>query len=520
SLPGRRRIFSYRARNLKGWKLRRRRPVKRPKAPRIPTRPPVEPRLVRRLCLAIILVIAFLTRVLPARWGPPYHLTGNDPFFQYRSADYVIRNGVQAYFSWLDDMAWHPYGRYIGRTSYPTLPFAAALFYAVVSALGAPVSLYEFCAAFPVLAGVATCLALYAFAEYVGGTETGLLAALFLALCSSHIQRTEFGFFDDESMGVLLLTGLSLLYLRSIEPRLTLRRRLLYGVACGLTLGCLITEWGAHRYALDLLGLFMALVVLLRRYSPSMILPYAATIGVASPFALALPRHGLRGFTSVDWAFLAGVLLVLCLLWARDRFGRRGRALTYALLIAAVATVLALVAAGHVRLPTGKFLAVVNPFHRKEIPIIESVAEHRTTSWDAFYLHMGVLLFLIPVGLYHAARRLGARDIYLIAYGVSSIFFAGSMVRLLLIAAPATCTIAALGVTSTVSPFIDVVRRGPTLPRRLRPRVGVAFSVVLPLTLLALILLPEPTGLVWSTRYVGTPSTLVASSTPKRERVG
>lgn len=481
------------------------------------------PRLIHVSCLVVTITAAFLVRFLPARWG--WHLSAYDPYFQYRSTRYVVEHGFLAYFDWWDDMAWYPYGFSIGQTRYPALPFTAAFFYMIITGLGASFSLYKFCAIFPVFAGAASCLALYFFARDIGGPDTGLLAAIFLAMYASHIRRTSFGFFDDETVGVIVLILLSFLFLRSIKPNIGMRSRLSYAASSGVALGYLITEWGAHRYGLDLLGLFMVLTIVLGKYRSSMLPPYLMTIGVAALFALALPRHGLRGFTSIDWALLLSVAVLAGLLEIKRRVKERRTRGVLAGLTAVIFLVLFLTTClGYIRLPVGKFLGVLNPLYRREIPIIESVAEHRPTSWDVFYLELGILSFVVPFGLYFSAKRYDLRDIYLLAYGLSSLYFAGSMVRILLVASPAICTLAAFGISSATKPFVDIIRRKSAFPRHLRPRVGIGFSLIMPTILATLILipyvLPQPVGLITAAKMASSPPTIAASGTIRREFVG
>lgn len=76
---------------------------------------------------------------------------------------------------------------------------------------------------------------------------------------------------------------------------------------------------------------------------------------------------------------------------------------------------------------TGRFYSLLDPSYAKNhIPIIASVSEHQPTSWSSFYFDLQILVFLFPVGLYFCFLKLTDSNIFLILYGVTSLYFAVS----------------------------------------------------------------------------------------------
>lgn len=74
---------------------------------------------------------------------------------------------------------------------------------------------------------------------------------------------------------------------------------------------------------------------------------------------------------------------------------------------------------------TGRFYSLLDPSYAKNyIPIIASVSEHQPTSWSSFYFDLQLLLFLFPVGLYVCFKNLNDANIFIILYGLTSIYFA------------------------------------------------------------------------------------------------
>ena len=60
------------------------------------------------LVIAIICLsfsIAFVLRAYPIKYG--FYLNEFDPFFDYRATNYIVDNGIEAYFKWHDFMLWY-----------------------------------------------------------------------------------------------------------------------------------------------------------------------------------------------------------------------------------------------------------------------------------------------------------------------------------------------------------------------------------------------------------------------------
>lgn len=103
---------------------------------------------------------------------------------------------------------------------------------------------------------------------------------------------------------------------------------------------------------------------------------------------------------------------------------------------------------------TGRFYSLLDPSYAKNnIPIIASVSEHQPTTWSSFYFDLQFLVFMFPgeryymtarneylpgfphftsvyfsiaAGLYCCFKKLTDANIFIIMYGVTSIYFAVS----------------------------------------------------------------------------------------------
>lgn len=466
-----------------------------------------------------VLCVAALLRILPLRWG--FFLSEFDPYFQYRMTDYAVKNGYAAWFSWHDNMSWYPFGRDVYKSAFPALSFTAAALYNFLRVMGLDVTVIAVCIIFPVAFGVLTVATVYLLGKDLWSGSVGLFAALFLAINGSHISRTSLGFFDDETIGIFSMILIFVTYLRAISPQRSMKSTLVYGIASGLMLAYLSWGWGAFRYPMALIYIFTALLVLLGRYDSRMLVAFAATYGIQLASVTQLPYLGTRFLR--EWSTLA-VFGVLALLISAEVM-KHVRATRMRLLAAAGIVGIAGIAffilwyQGVATPLVAKFLAVMDPARRLDMPLVESVAEHRPATWASFFHESGILLFLSIFGFVFAAQRARNTDIFLILFGLSSIYFAGSLVRLTLILAPALSILGGVTLVELCKPSVDIIREAVIFPRRkirFATRVGREFGVAI---LLVLILVVLPT-FARVTREAYTPATIATSSFPTTPKAG
>jgi len=115
---------------------------------------------------------------------------------------------------------------------------------------------------------------------------------------------------------------------------------------------------------------------------------------------------------------------------------------------------------GYISPWTGRFYSLLDPTYAKDnIPIIASVSEHQPTTWASFFFDLHALVFLFPAGLYFCFKKLTDANIFLIMYGITSVYFAGVMVRLMLVLAPVACVLSAVAITSTLQTYMQYLNR-------------------------------------------------------------
>ena len=470
--------------------------------------------------LSLIVIVALAVRMMPIRWG--YYLNEFDPYLQWRMAQYTVDHGFLAWFSWHDTMSWYPYGADMPTWNLYGEAFVIAAIVMLLRFMGVTVAVFDVAMFFPVAAGTITVIVAYFLGKDFWGKGAGMFAALFLALNPSSIGRTQLGFLRHEPLGILLMLLIFLFFRRSQLPNSSTRKTIAYSALTGFCLYYLAAEWAGSLFPLDLIPLYAVVLVLMGRYSKKLFLSYSLSMGIFLLFTpFLVPKLGFASLTDLTWlAVLAGEVVLL----AREAssYLESTRMQLYTLVTVVVGTLAVVTVLSYfniVAIPYGKFYAVINPFVRGSVPIIESVAEHQPATWGSFFYEFGAITFLILFGIVFVIQRGRNEDVFLVLWGVTAVYFAASFVRLTLLLAPAFCIIGAVGTVELGKPAVDIVREAVIYPKRktrVISRIGREFGVAIFLILLIAII---PTFYT-AVRGSYQPATIVTSSIPTAPAAG
>jgi len=444
-----------------------------------------------------------------------------DPWFQLRVTDYVTENGYAAFFTWFDDSTWVPFGRDMSKTSYVGVPFTSAFFYFILNGFGISVDVITVSLILPALMGALTAVVAFFLGRELYNNTVGLFSGIFIAFIPAFLQRTIAGFYDNECIGVFAIVLTTFLFMRGLK-----RGSLSASVGAGLALGYLQMSWGASEFMLGLLALYAFTMLVIGHYSKKLLSSYLITISLGIFLGALIPRNGFGNLT--DFTILAPIgvagLLVMYEIWLRIGGYREATAsvlaphmkpILFGLITPIVGVVSYLIYVGSTTLTItpyssnpvlqigAKFLSVINPFLRLDQRILASVAEHLPSPWGAFYNTLLVLIFFFPLGLYFLFKRGRDEDWLILIYGVTSVYFAGSMIRLGLILAPGVAILAAVATYNILSPFAKVVTQQSVFERR-RFRMSSSLTSEHALTAFAFIGLLLSVNVILGVNYVSS----------------
>jgi dolichyl-diphosphooligosaccharide---protein glycosyltransferase len=480
--------------------------------------------------LITILFVAFTVRILPLRWenlsSGTSLLNEFDPYYQFSITQHMVNYGLLSPYwptHWINELKWYPSGLDMS-TSLPALPMTAAAVYGFISIFGAKMDLMTFCAIFPALVAVVSCAILYLVGKDIGGKAVGLLAALFLALAPSFLQRSSLGFFDTEVPGVLGLVLFIFLFLRSLDSNRSMRASILYSLGAAASLAYFIAGWGAAYYLIDLSVLFVFVLVLLKRYTPRMLVNYSITFGLALFIGTRVP-YITTGYV-VSGAILPVAAVFVILIVAeilRNNISMKTKlTIAIATMVAVIASIVGLAATGLIGGITGKFITVLDPFIRAGSPLIDSVAEQRIAAWGNLYLEVGISILFFLIGLYFTLKNPTNRNVFMLLFAVTSLYFAASMIRLLVLFAPVFGILAGIGVVTMLKPFVTLLREAPKtlvkskrrLPRVSKEYSGVAVLIIFLLLVSTLAFSLQTGGVPRAISQAYTPTAISAASLP------
>jgi len=406
--------------------------------------------LLNRLSLLIILIAGVMIRLYSLMKGYDTLIKAFDPYVQLVSAEYISDNGLGAFIHWFKDNSWFPYGFETGQELYWGVPVSAVIIHAILNFFTINVSIQQVAFFSPVVYGFFTIVASYFLGKEAVSTRTGLFTAFFMAFSPAFLSRSTAGFFDNESIGILFTVLTIYFFIRAVKKGGTISSFL-----AGISLGLLIGSWGAYRYVLDLLPLAAFFLILTRKLTYRLIKAYTITIVTAVSIGFLIPRVMLNKFYNIEVMIPILMIGFLILVGLIQNLSRNLSEQTFkqVLIVGSITIFVLLTVLVTVFLSLGmfsniadKFWAVILPGERTSIPIISSVSEHQPMTWAELFNNIHVMMFLIPLGLYYCIKKPTDVNIIILTMGITTIYFSGSMVRLVLLLAPSASLLSAIAI--------------------------------------------------------------------------
>uniref|UniRef100_A0A914LVN6 Dolichyl-diphosphooligosaccharide--protein glycosyltransferase subunit STT3A n=1 Tax=Meloidogyne incognita TaxID=6306 RepID=A0A914LVN6_MELIC len=414
--------------------------------------------LIKLLVLTLSSIVAFTVRLFAViRFESVIHEF--DPYFNYRTTKYLTENGYYAFHNWFDAYAWYPLGRIIGGTIYPGLMITSLFIHRILTFLNFTIDIREVCVFLAPLFSSFTVLITFLLTKEVKSEGAGLIAAALIAIVPGYISRSVAGSYDNEGIAIFCMLLTYYFWLRAVKTG-----SIFYSVLCALAYFYMVSSWGGYVFLINLIPLHVLTLICTGRFSHRIYVAYCTTYTLGTILSMQIPFVGFQPVSTSEHMGAFGVFglcqIVAFASWMRSKMtaDRFQLVLRSVLLVFGGAAFLALIVATflHKIAPwTGRFYSLLDPSYAKNnIPIIASVSEHQPTAWSSFYFDLQFLVFTFPTGLYFCFKQLTDANIFVILYGLTSIYFAGVMVRLMLVLAPIMCILGGIAVSSTLGNYI------------------------------------------------------------------
>ena len=410
--------------------------------------------------LSIAFSTSFMIRSQPADYG--MELNEFDPFFNYRATQYVVDNGIDAYFQWNDELSWYPHGKNVSQFSQVMLHLTAATTYGIFGAGG---NLYDFTIIFPVIIGSITAIVVFALVRVIGGTTAGLFAALLFSVSLPIIIRGQIGWFKSEPLGLffsilavyLFLSGIKSKNNKIVIPKL---------ITAGIFIIFGLSAWGGDQFFIIPIGIFLLTLPFLRTDHKFLIwaIPLFTISTVIT--SLAFERLGTNFITGLGGLSLIvpTLFLVFCIILqqksSKDSKNRNGLFLLAAILIIGSSVIILNDDLQLLSLPSHRYLNAINPFLTTTDPLVDSVSEHATTTLEQSFFFHSVLMIFAGLGIWLFLRNSKESNFikndmisFALIIGLIGVYVSSTFVRLEVFASLSIIILSSIGLSLLLKEF-------------------------------------------------------------------
>jgi dolichyl-diphosphooligosaccharide--protein glycosyltransferase len=387
--------------------------------------------------LVLAFSVSFLIRSQPANYG--FELNEFDPFFNFRATEYIVENGFSEYFEWHDDKSWYPTGRDVSATSQIMLHSTAAITYQIFAGNS---SLYDFTILFPAIIGSLTVVVIFALVRLFAGTTAGLFASLLFAVSLPIIIRGSIGWFKSEPLGIFYgLLGLYL-FLSAIksENKKIAVLKIIFG---GTVMAFGMASWGGNQFFIIPIGLFILVLPFVRKDHKFLLWSVPLFVGIFLLISGSFERPGLSfvfglGGLSliIPTVFLVSTIFVQKISKDENKI-RNSLFLLISIIVIGSFLIIVNDESNLLPLPSFRYLNAMNPFLTTTDPLVDSVAEHATTSVNLSFLFHSVWMIFAGIGIWFLLSKKISQSfvkndmkIFVLIIGISGVYISSSFIRL------------------------------------------------------------------------------------------
>jgi len=416
-------------------------------------------RLNHLLIIGILVIsfsLSFLIRFQPAEFG--YELNEFDPYFNFRAIEFIVENGLVAYYDWHDDLSWHPNGRDVSASSQVILHIATASLYQI---FGGSLTLYDFAIIFPVIIGSLTTVIIFALVRVIGGTTAGLFSSLFFAISVPIIIRGSLGWLKSEPLGLFFGLLGAYLFLSAIKSN-NKKHSLMKLLGGGIIFAFGLSAWGGIQFFIIPLGLFFLALPFVRKDHRFLIwaIPVFTFTLLITTLAFERPGasfvFGLGGFALMGPSAFLIACIIIQKISKEEKKLRNGLYLLGGIIIAGIAIISANASSAFIGLPGFRYLNAINPFLTTTNPLVDSVAEHATTTTAQSFFFLSILMIFGGIGVWLILRNKTNQDasslkiendmiVFTLLIGLIGVYVSSAFVRLEVFASISVIILSSIG---------------------------------------------------------------------------
>uniref|UniRef100_A0A2K6DZZ3 Dolichyl-diphosphooligosaccharide--protein glycosyltransferase subunit STT3A n=1 Tax=Macaca nemestrina TaxID=9545 RepID=A0A2K6DZZ3_MACNE len=396
--------------------------------------------LLKLLILSMAAVLSFSTRLFAVlRFESVIHEF--DPYFNYRTTRFLAEEGFYKFHNWFDDRAWYPLGRIIGGTIYPGLMITSAAIYHVLHFFHITIDIRNVCVFLAPLFSSFTTIVTYHLTKELKDAGAGLLAAAMIAVVPGYISRSVAGSYDNEGIAIFCMLLTYYMWIKAVKTG-----SICWAAKCALAYFYMVSSWGGYVFLINLIPLHVLVLMLTGRFSHRIYVAYCTVYCLGTILSMQISFVGFQPVLSSEHMAAFGVF-GLCQIHAFVDYLR----------------------------------SKLNP-QQFEV-LFRNICLKSMYTFPCRFQPTGLsCLFLLPsfvVGLYYCFSNLSDARIFIIMYGVTSMYFSAVMVRTALMLAPLWHS-SRIGVSQVLSTYMpesgispsNKTARSTDLPTLLTNEVG------------------------------------------------
>jgi dolichyl-diphosphooligosaccharide--protein glycosyltransferase len=393
-----------------------------------------------------------------------------DPYFNFRTTQVLVTDGFYAFHNWFDNLVWYPLGRIVGTTVFPGLMATAGLAHWLFNSLNITVNIRNVCVVLSPAFAAFTAWITFLFAKECGksskrsGEAVGLTAAALMSVVPGYVSRSVAGSFDNEAVAIFALVNTFYMFVKAVNTG-----SLMWAGLASVAYYYMVTTWGGYVFLINLIPLYTAVMVLVGRFSHRLYVAYCTFYAIGTLFSMQVAFVGFQpvstsehmlaflvfGFMQVVVAFrFLGTYL------SEEDFRKVIRLGLAAVVAGTVGLATLLWATGYVAPWAGRFYSLLDPLHLTYVStqLLKSVSEHQPPTWSTFFFDFHLLVITLPAGVYMCFQDVTDGSIFAILYSLTSLWFSGSMVRLMLVLAPIMAVVGGIAVSTMLQAHAGVLK--------------------------------------------------------------
>jgi len=406
-------------------------------------------RVVSFVSVILSCVLAFLIRQFANVTNEPI-IHEFDPHFNWRCTKFIEDHSLYEFLGWFDNISWYPQGRPVGETSYPGLMFTSAIIKWVLQKFHIMIDLLDICVFMGPVSSILSVLIAFLFGQLVEDSQLGIVYAGMTAFVPGMISRSVGGSYDYECIALFIIVLCMYSFSRALKTG-----SIMWSAFSALSYSYLALTWGGYVFVSNCIPLFVAGLIAIGQYSWRLHISYSIWAALGTLLTSQIPFIGDKILKKPEHFALIGVFFVLQM-WGLFCFlNKILTPATYRTIVVSslmlfpvvlLATITIAASTGLLGGFSGRLLQMFDPtYATKKIPIIASVAEHQPTAWGKYFIDCAMFIVLFPVGCYVIFVNLSETKLLLLIYGMSTLYFASIMVRLVLVFTPAMVFVSGLG---------------------------------------------------------------------------